>query len=130
MYYLVPYLLKTQDRSSMVMVTKRTIMATMFTIAIASSLVAVSGLISSAHAISAKKQTEYGTAPQVSLAKDKSSSTKPQNTNVHRIQSLALGNPDAVAEKQVKSLSKCENTAAVDGDLTPADVKVCYHKVF
>ena len=106
------------------------IMMALFTIVIASSLIAVSGMISSAHAIAAKKQTEYGTAPQVFLAKDKSSSTKPQNTNVHRIQSLALGNPDAVSEKQVKSLSKCENTAAVDGDLTPADVKVCYHKVF
>jgi hypothetical protein len=46
------------------MVTNRTIMAALFTIAIASSFIAVSGLISSAHAIAAKKQTEYGTAPQ------------------------------------------------------------------
>jgi hypothetical protein len=112
------------------MVTKRTIMAALFTAAIASSLIALSGLISFAHAIAAKKQTEYGTAPQVSLAKDKPSSTKPQNTNAHRTQSLALGNPDAVSEKQIKSLSKCENTAAVDGDLTPADVKACYNRVF
>jgi hypothetical protein len=63
-----------------VMVTNRTIMAALFTIAIASSLIAVSGLIGSAHAIAAKKQTEYGTAPQISLAKDKPSTTKPQKT--------------------------------------------------
>jgi hypothetical protein len=114
------------------MVTKRkTIMAAMFTIAIATSLVAVSGgLIGSAHAIAAKKQTEYGTAPQVSLAKDKPSSTKPQKTNSYETQGSALGSPDAVSEKQIKSLSRCENAAATDSDLTLADVKACYNKVF
>jgi hypothetical protein len=41
------------------MVTNRTaIMAAMFTIAITTSLVAVSGLMGSAHAIATKKQTE------------------------------------------------------------------------
>ena len=113
------------------MVTNRTIMAAMFTIAIALSLVAVSGLISSVHAIAAKKQIEYSIAPQVSLTKDKPvSSTKSQNTNSHRTQSLALGNPDAVSEKQIKGLSKCESTAAVDGHLALTDVTACYHKVF
>jgi hypothetical protein len=113
-----------------VMVTHRTVMAALFTIVIASSLIAVSGLISSAHAIAAKKQTEYGTAPQVSLAKDKPSSTKPQKTNSYETRGLALGNPDAVSEKQIKSLSRCENAAAADSDLTLADVKACYNKVF
>jgi hypothetical protein len=112
----------------LVMVTNRTLMAAMFTIAIATSLVAVSGLIGSAHAIAAKKQPEYGTAPQVSLAKP--ISTKPQNTNAHKTQMLTLGNPDAVSEKQIKSLSKCETTAAVDGHLALTDVTACYHKVF
>lgn len=129
---IVPYLLKTQGLPLMVMVTNRTIMAAMFTIAIASSLVAISGLISSAHAFAAKKQIEHGTAPLVALTKDRPIPTKSQNanTNAQKTPSLALGSPDAVSEKQVKSLSKCENTAAVDGDLTPADVKACYHKVF
>jgi hypothetical protein len=114
------------------MVTNRTIMAAMFTIAIATSLVAVSGLIGSAHAIAvvAKKQTEYGIAPQASLTKDKPISTKPQNTNAHKTQILILGNPDAVSEKQIKSLSKCEITAALDGHLALTDVTACYHKVF
>jgi hypothetical protein len=112
------------------MVTSRTVLAAMFTIAIATSLVAVSILMSSAHAIAAKKQTEYGTAPQVALAKDKPISTKAQNTNAHKTQSLTLGNPDAVSEKQIKSLSKCENAAAVDGHLALTDVTACYHKVF
>jgi hypothetical protein len=44
---------------------------------------------------------------------------------------LTLGNPDAVSEKQIKSLSRCENTAAAaDSDLTLANVKACYNKVF
>ena len=114
----------------LVMVTNRTLMAAMFTIAIATSLVAVSGMIGSGSAFAAKKQTEYGTAPQVSLAKDKPISTKPQNTNAHKTQILTLGNPDAVSEKQIKSLSKCESTAAVDGHFALTDVTACYHKVF
>lgn len=105
-------------------------MAALFTIAIASSFIAVSGLISSAHAIAAKKQTEYGTAPQVSLAKDKPTSTKPQKTNSYEAHGLTLGSPDAVSEKQIKSLSRCENAAATDSDFTLADVKACYNKAF
>ena len=114
----------------LIMVTNRTIMAAMFTIAIATSLVAVSGLIGSAHAITVKKQIEYGIAPQASLTKDKPISTKPQNTNAHKTQILTLGNPEAVSEKQIKSLSKCEITAALDGHLALTDVTACYHKVF
>jgi hypothetical protein len=105
-------------------------MGAMFAIAIATSLVAVSGLIGSAQAIAAKKQTEYGIAPQASLTKDKPLSTKPQNANAHKTQILTLGNPDAASEKQIKSLSKCESTAAVDGHLALTDVTACYHKVF
>ena len=52
------------------MVTNRTLMAAMFTFTIATSLVAVSGMIGSGSAFAAKKQTEYGTAPQASLDKD------------------------------------------------------------
>ncbi|HJT46574.1 MAG TPA: hypothetical protein VJ729_00210 [Nitrososphaeraceae archaeon] len=118
------------------MVTNRTITTTittaMFTIAIALSLVAVSSLIGSAHAIAvvAKKQTEYGIAPQASLTKEKPISTQPQNTNAHKTQILTLGNPDAISEKQIKSLSKCEKTAATNGDLRINEVKNCYDQVF
>jgi hypothetical protein len=63
------------------------------------------------------------------LAKDKPVSTKSQNTNAQKTPSLVLRSPDAVSGKQLKSLSKCENPVAV-GDITPADVKACYHKVF
>ena len=114
----------------LVMVTNRTIATALFTIAIALSLVAVSGVISSAHAIAAKKQIEYSIAPQVSLTKDKPVSTIPQKTNSYEAHGLTLGNPDAVSEKQIKSLSKCESTAAVDGHLALTDVTACYHKVF
>src|ERR687885_1908071 len=111
----------------MVMVTNRKIMVAIFTIAIASSLVAVSGLISSAHAFAAKKQIEYGTAPPVGLAKEDTpvSSTKSQNVNAQKILSLILGSPHTVSEKQVKSL-KCEKAAAADGDLTVTEAKDCY----
>jgi hypothetical protein len=76
----------------------------MFTIAITTSLVAVSSLIGSAHAIAvvAKKQTEYGIASQATLTKEKSISTQPQNTNVHKTQILTLGNPDAIFENQIE----------------------------
>ena len=116
----------------MVMVTNRKIMVAIFTIAIASSLVAVSGLISSAHAFAAKKQIEYGTAPPVGLAKEDTpvSSTKSQNVNAQKILSLILGSPHTVSEKQVKSLSKCEKAAAADGDLTVTEAKDCYGQVF
>ena len=114
----------------MVMISNRTIMAAVFTIAIVSSLVAVSSFVGSS-AFAAKKQGEYGIAPSVALAKEKPiSTTKSKNTNANQSPVLALGSPDTVSAKQLRSLSKCENTAGIDGDLTLADVKACYNKVF
>ena len=114
----------------MVMITNRTIMATMCTIAIASSLIAVSSLIGSAFAAKKQSQIEYGTAPSVAVARDKpNNSFKSQNANANQPPSLALGNGDSVSPNQLKSLSKCQSSAAADGGLTLEEIKNCYHKV-
>src|SRR3569833_397387 len=67
----------------MVMFTNRTIMVALFTIAIASSLIAVSGFVGSAYAATKKEkvkennENEYGTVPTLSLGKDKASDKLP-----------------------------------------------------
>jgi hypothetical protein len=89
------------------MFTKRT-MAALFTIAMASSLITVSGsLVGSAFA---KKAS--GTS---STDEDKS------NTG-----DISL---DISANKFLKSLSKCESRAAADGDLTQVEVTDCFHQI-
>ncbi|HJT49447.1 MAG TPA: hypothetical protein VJ729_14775 [Nitrososphaeraceae archaeon] len=49
------------------------------------------------------------------MTKEKPISTQPQNTNAHKTQILTLGNPDAIFENQIESLSKCEKIAATNG---------------
>jgi hypothetical protein len=106
----------------MAMFTKRT-MAALFTIAIASSLITVSGgFVGSAFA---KKAS--GTS---SMDEDKSS-------NSPESQSATAGNPsentgdisNISANEFLKSLSKCESRAAADGDLTQAEVTDCFHQI-
>jgi hypothetical protein len=121
--------LKSIGLPAVVMIANRTILAAVFTIAIASSLIAVSSLVGSAHALAAKK-SEYGTAPTVALTRDKPYLAKSQKAHANQPPSLALGSPDAVSVKELKSLSKCQSGAAADGGLTLAEIKSCYHKVF
>jgi hypothetical protein len=121
----------------MAMFSNRT-MAALFTIALATSLVVVSGgFVGSAFAKKAK-QDESGTVPTVSsLGKDTSSlpavlrddSPKSQSTNAGDL-SGATGDTNGISAKDLKSLSKCQSGAAADGDLTQAEVTDCYHQVF
>jgi len=131
----------------MVMFTNRTIMVALVTIAIASSLIAVSGFVGSAYAakkiakedVKNSNKNEYGTVPTVSLGTDKKGSDslpavlrhddqKSKSTNADG--PSATGGSTGVSAKVLKSLSKCQSGAAADGDLTLAEVKDCYSQVF
>ena len=121
----------------MAMISDRT-MAALFTIAIATSLILVSdGLVWSALA---KKEKQNGTdmVPTVSSSsKDSSSppavlgddSTKSGSTNADD-SSGSTGDTSGISAKNLRSLSKCQSSAAEDGDLTQAEVTDCYHQVF
>jgi hypothetical protein len=150
---LVFVFLKNLTLQSMVMFTNRTIMVALFTIAIATSLIAVSGFAGSAYAAPKKKivkensENEYGTVPTVSLGKDnqgndnsdklpavlrsddKPDDQKSKSTNADG-PSAAAGDTTSISAKDLKSLSKCQSGAAADGDLTLAEVKDCYSQVF
>ena len=115
----------------MAMFTNRTIMAALFTIAIATSLIVVSGggFVGSAFA---KKATDTSSTDE-----DKSSlpavlgdnSPKSKSTNADD-SSGSTGDTNGISAKDLKSLSKCQSGAAEDGDLTQAEVTDCYHQVF
>jgi hypothetical protein len=136
----------------MVMFTNRTIMVALFTIAIASSLIALSGFVGSAYAAKNGKITkndanQYGTVPTVATGKDNkgdnnsdklpavlrsggsSDDQKSKSTNADG-PSAATGDTSSISAKDLKSLSKCQSGAAADGDLTLAEVKDCYSQVF
>ena len=42
----------------------------------------------------------------------------------------SIGDTSGVSAKDLKSLSRCESGAAVDGELSSAEVVDCYHQVF
>ena len=127
-------------------------MVALFTIAIASSLIAVSGFVGSAYAAKKKdnamksesNDNEYGTVPTVSLNKDKKGSDKTADSLPAVLRSddpkskstkadgpsAATGDTTGISAKDLKSLSKCQSGAAADGDLTLAEVKDCYSQVF
>jgi hypothetical protein len=130
---------------SIVMSNNRTIMAALFTIAIASSLVAVSGFVGSAYA--AKREVNSGTVPTLSLDKEDKkkdnqsdlpavlrpeSKSDPQKTPSADAGDSSGPREDTsgVSAKALKSLSKCQSRAAADGDLTLAEVKDCYNQGF
>ena len=127
----------------MAMLSNRT-MAALFTIAIATSLVVVSGggiVVVSAFAKKAK-QDESGTVPTVSsLGKDTSSppavlrpdsKSDPQKTPSADAgdSSGTTADTNGISPKDLKGLSKCESDAAADGDLTQTELMDCYHQVF
>jgi hypothetical protein len=113
----------------MAMFTNRT-MPALFTIAIASSLIVVSGgFVGSALA---KKGSDTSSTDE-----DKSSlptvlgddSPKSKSTNADD-SSGPTGDTSGISAKDLKSLSKCQSGAAADGDLTQAEVTDCYSQVF
>src|SRR5919108_3409350 len=125
--------------------------AALFAITIASSVIVVSGgLVGSAFAIT-EKVTTYSMVPIISLGQDKSSFPMSQSANdvggddssdntyqillpedKSRFPMSQSANPDdsewttadtnAIPAKDLKSLSKCESSAAADGDLILAEV--------
>jgi hypothetical protein len=133
--------------------------AALFAITIASSVIVVSGgLVGSAFAIT-EKVTTYSMVPIISLGQDKSSFPMSQSANdvggddssdntyqillpedKSRFPMSQSANPDdsewttadtnAIPAKDLKSLSKCESSAAADGDLILAEVIDCYRQVF
>ena len=123
----------------------KTIMAALFTIAIASSLIAISGFVGFAYA--AKKEANSGTVPTLSMSKeDKKKDNQSDLPAVLRPESKSdpqktpsayggdssgsAGDTNGVSAKALKGLSKCQSHSAADGDLTLAEVKDCYGKEF
>src|SRR5919205_251815 len=109
----------------MVMFTNR-IMAALFTIAIATSLIVVSGGLVGFALAKKEKQNGSDMVPTVSSS-SKDSSTTPVVLGDDSTKSA--GDTSGVSGKNLRSLSKCQSTAAEDGDLTQAEVTDCYHQV-
>jgi hypothetical protein len=107
------------------MFTNRTITAALFTIAMASSFIVVSDFIGSASA--AKKVTD-NTVTNTMVQPRTKENTDPLNSQSAYIAD-SIGDTATFA-KDLKKLSKCESSAAADGDLTLAEVKGCYSQVF
>jgi hypothetical protein len=101
--------------------------AALFTIAIASSLLVVSGGFLGSVLAAAKKVTNEDSAFKT-LSNDKTNSQF--QTADAGDSSGSTGDTSGVSAKDLKSLSKCESNAAADGDLTSAEAADCYHQVF
>jgi hypothetical protein len=110
------------------------ITAALFAMAIASSLIVVSGGLVG-FAFAAKKDSSSTTTDPTtntiinSDGTDKSSSPKSRSANAG--DSIgATGNTNDLSAKELKKLSKCQSGAAADGDLTLGEVKDCYRQVY
>jgi hypothetical protein len=68
-------------------------------------------------------------APPAVLHKDQPSSAISHSANPDD-SSGASSDTSSVPAKDLKKLSKCESSAAADGDLTQVEVKDCYSQVF
>jgi hypothetical protein len=66
---------------------------------------------------------------QILLPEDKSSFPMSQSANPDDSE-WTTADTNAIPAKDLKSLSKCESSAAADGDLILAEVIDCYHQVF
>jgi hypothetical protein len=142
---LISVFLKNLALLSKMMFHNKTIMAALFTIAIASSLIAVSGFVGFAYA--AKKEANSGTVPTLSISKEDKkkdnqsdlpavlrpeSKSDPQKTPSAYAgdSSGSADDTNGVSAKALKGLSQCQSHSAADGDLTLAEVKDCYSKEF
>jgi hypothetical protein len=132
------------------MFTKRTT-AALFTIAIASSLIVVSGgFVGSAFAkkASGTSSTDEDKSSLPAVLRDDSPKSKSTNagdsggttgdtSGISAKKSTnagdsggTTGDTSGISAKDLKSLSKCQSGAAADGDLTQAEVTDCYNQVF
>jgi hypothetical protein len=142
------------------MLTNRTIIAAVFTIAVALSLIVVGSFVRSAFA-DTKKVTNQDplstylsfpihvggqkpSSPTSQSANDGDSSDNAPPAVLHKDQSSSPTSQSAndgdsgstttdtnsVHKKDLKNLSNCESSAAADGKLTTTEVTDCYHRVF
>jgi hypothetical protein len=104
--------------------------AALFTIAIASSLLVVSGggFVGSTLAAAKKVTNENEDNAFKTLSNDKS--TSQFQTADAGDSTGSTGDTSGVSAKDLKGLSKCESNAAADGDLTQTEVTDCYHQSF
>jgi hypothetical protein len=110
--------------------TKRTA-ASLFAIAIASSLVAAGGISLAGYAFAAKKGTDNAVVTNtIKDPKSTDSSSPKSKSNNAGDSSSVTGSDNRISGKDLKSLSKCEADAAKDGGLTLAEVHDCYSEAF
>jgi hypothetical protein len=110
------------------MLTKRTT-AALFTIAIASSLLVVSGGFVGSTLAAAKKLTNENDDNAFKTFSNDKSTSQLQNAGAGD-STGSTGDTSGVSAKDLKGLSRCESNAAADGDLTSAEAADCYHQVF
>ncbi len=113
----------------MAMFSSRTIMAALLTIAIATSLVIVSGDLVGSTLAGAKKVTNENKDNAFKTLSNDKTNSQFQTTDAGD-SSGSTGDTSGVSAKDLKSLSKCESDAAADGDLTSAEAADCYRQVF
>jgi hypothetical protein len=104
--------------------------AALFTIAIASSLIAMSSFAGSAHAVKKavnNTTTNPNSMVQLEVGDFNSSNSPSANTGDS---SGTTGDSDSTFAKNLKKFSKCLTAAAANGDLTLVEVTDCYHQVF
>jgi hypothetical protein len=110
------------------MFTKRTT-AALFTIAIASSLLIVSGGFVGSILAAAKKVTNENDDNAFKTLKNDKTNSQLQTADAGD-SSGSTGDTSGVSAKDLKGLSRCESNAAADGDLTSAEAADCYRQVF
>ena len=98
-----------------------------FTIAIASSIIYVSGFAGTVHAVKKAVDDTINTMAQPNGGDSISSNSPSANTGDS---SGTTGDTDGTFAKDLKKFSKCLTAAAADGDLTLVEVTNCYHQVF
>jgi hypothetical protein len=118
----------------------------LLTIVIASSVIGVSGIVSSAYADTRKETNQsYLSLPitvggQSETADDDSGDDNgPPPAVLHNEKSHGVISEDSdwttadnntIPEKYMKGLSNCETTAAADGHLTLVEIMDCFYQVF
>src|SRR5919202_3581959 len=115
----------------MVMLINRTIIAALFAIAIASSLIVAGGGITGS-AFAAKKTSQKSDDGTYTTLSDRKGGVSGPRSNTANLpdsgQSPQDGN--SVPKSDLNSLFKCQSGAAADGDLTLPELKHCYSQSF
>ena len=132
------------------MFTNRTMIAALFTIAIASSLIAAACIVNSAFADTRKSTSQSYLLLPITVGGQSDNSGMTQAMMVLHQQYCVIrslirqcrmvqirGDSDwttednnTIPEKYLNGLSNCESSAAADGHLTPVEIMDCFYKVF